>query len=133
MTTAAAASMYLAEHLAEWSGKGYAKFNPQDKPIETLPVIYAFSNVRGGGDGVCYAMAEDGTVLGSHYCSNEAYEPHDLGVVEGSREDRHEHYQKHYPDGYRMDFVRSHEIEAGHDALKAAFALNAKQDPEATA
>ena len=30
----------------------------------------------------------------------------DLGIIEGSRPDRHEQsYRKHYPDGYRMDFV----------------------------
>lgn len=127
MTTKAAARLYMAQHLMEWEGKGYTVYNPHSKPLEKLPVIYAFSNVRGGGDGVCYAMAEDGTVLGSHYCSNEGYAPHDLGVRDGARTDRHtENYQKHYADGYRMDFVPASDIES-HEGLKKAFALNQEQ------
>lgn len=126
MTTPAAERLYLAQHLLEWEGKGYAVFNPHSKPIGELPVIYAFSNVRGGGDGVCYAMAQDGTVLGSHWCSNEAYAPHDLGVLEGARPDRHEDYRKHYADGYRMDFVRTADVLA-HEGLQAAWKLNEQQ------
>lgn len=73
--------------------------------METKPKIYCFSNVQGGGDGIAYAMAEDGTVLGSHWCSHEAYVPGDLGVDEGSRPDRHKGYAEHYPSGYEMEFV----------------------------
>ena len=126
MTTEAAARLYLAQHLMEWEGKGYAIHNPNGKPLDALPVIYAFSNVRGGGDGICYAMAEDGTVLGSHWCSHELYAPHDLGVNEGARLDRHEDYRKHYPDGYRMDFVHAITVES-HEGLREAWALNQKQ------
>lgn len=90
------------------------------------PVIYAFSNVIGGGDGTAYAMAEDGTVLGSHWCSNEGYVRHDLGVTEGARPDRHQDYAKHYPDGYTMEFVRAADVQ-GHDGLHAAFELNKAQ------
>jgi hypothetical protein len=92
-----------------------------------LPKIYVFSNVRGGGDGVCYAMAEDGTVLGSHYCSNESFARGDLGVIPGTRQDRHEsHYAKHYPNGYEMEFVHSSSIDI-HAGLQAAFKLNKAQ------
>jgi hypothetical protein len=130
MTTAAAERLYLAQHLMDWEGKGYAVHNPHGKPLGELPVIYAFSNVVGGGDGICYAMAEDGTVLGSHWCSHELYAPHDLGVVAGAREDRHQCYRTHYPDGYRMDFV--HAVQAKeHAGLMAAFALNQKQSAAA--
>jgi len=131
MTTKAAERLYLAQHLMEWEGKRYASHNPEGKPLDALPVIYAFSNVRGGGDGICYAMAEDGTVLGSHWCSHELYAPHDLGVSEGARPDRHETYRKHYPGGYRMDFIVADAIE-GNEGLKAAFALNQKQAAEST-
>jgi hypothetical protein len=88
--------------------------------------IYVFSNVVGGGDGFCFALAEDGTVLGSHWCSNEMFAPHDLGVNEGSRPDRHEKYAKHYPLGYVVEFVPSRNIES-HAGLKKAFELNALQ------
>lgn len=89
------------------------------------PKIYCFSNVIGGGDGIAYAMAEDGTVLGSHWCSNEFYVPQDLGIVEGSRPDRHETYKKHYPNGYEMEFIRSQDINT-HEGLNEAFELNHK-------
>jgi hypothetical protein len=90
---------------------------------DVKPKIFVFSNVRGGGDGPAYAMAEDGTVLGSHWCSHEGYAKHDLGVIEGSRPDRHETYAKHYPEGYHMEFVPSSEVPT-HAGLTAAFALN---------
>ena len=122
MTTAAAALFYETQHLAEWADKGYAVFNPHDKPIETLPVIYGFNN--GGNPGMLHAvlLAEDGTPLGGHACSSEGYMPHDLGILEGARPDRHEEFQKHYPDGYRMDFV--HHTHAG---LQQAVAKHQEQ------
>jgi len=88
--------------------------------------IFVFSNVQGGGDGICYAMAEDGTVLGSHWCSNEYFASGDLGVTPGSRPDRHVDYAKHYPDGYEMEFIPADEVKA-HAGLTAAFALNKQQ------
>lgn len=90
------------------------------------PKIYAFSNIVGGGDGVAYAMAEDGTVLGSHWCSNEFYVPHDLGVTPGARMDRHETYSKHYPDGYEMEFVHADDVKQ-HKGLSTAIVLNQRQ------
>ena len=91
--------------------------------------IYCFSNVVGGGDGLAYAMAEDGTVLGSHYCSHEGFVPGDLGVNEWARPDRHEGYAKHYPNGYEMEFVRSKDIDC-HEGLQQAFKLNNMQAEE---
>lgn len=129
MTTAAAEALYLAQHLAEHNG-GAAVFNPQGKPVEQLSVIMAFSNV-GGGDGVAYAMHEDGTVLGSHWCSHEGYVSHDLGVTEGSRPDRHETYQKHSPDGYRMEFVPACEVKT-HPTLRLALHRNQERHAAAS-
>ena len=100
-----------------------AVYNPKGLPVEQLPAIYAFSNVVGGHEGLCYAMAEDGMVLGSHWCSYEGFVPVDLGVLEGYRSDRHEEYKKHYPNGYRMVFVRSSEVQ-GTAGLMKAFSLN---------
>lgn len=88
--------------------------------------IYAFSAVRGGGDGIAYAIAEDGTVLGSHWCSNECYVPGDLGVDPGSRADRHKTYAEHYPSGYEMEFVPA-KIVNKHEGLKEALRLNKLQ------
>lgn len=131
MTTEAAARLYLAQHQYELQGRSVALFNPEDLPVDTLPPIYVFSNIVGGGDGVCYAMAADGTVLGSHWCSCEQYAPHDLGVLEGCREDRHEYYRKHYPKGYRMEFVLAAQVKS-HAGLQEAFALNQQQAKDKT-
>lgn len=124
MTTKAAELIYLAQHIAENAGRPTVVFNPHDK--EALPAIYAFSNVSGGGDGIAYAIAADGTVLGSHWCSHEGYVSHDLGVLEGIREDRHDDYRKHYPDGYVMQFVRAADVKS-HPGLSEAFRLNQLQ------
>lgn len=124
MTTPQAAAAYLDQHLNEWKGKGFASYNPHSKPIEELPVIFGFNN--GGSPGWYHAqlLAEDGTGLGSHICSAEGYMPHDLGILDGSRADRHEHFRAHYPDGYRMDFVPW-----DHPALQAAYERNQAQRP----
>lgn len=121
MTTPAAAAFYLASHQMEWNGRPYAVHNPHNKPLTELPVIYGFNN--GGSYDFLSAVliAEDGTPLGGHCCSNEGYMPHDLGCLEGSRPDRHETFREHYPDGYRMEFV-GYADAASHAGLVAAFA-----------
>ena len=68
-------------------------------------------------------MADDGHVLGSHWCSSAYYVPHDLGVVKESRPDRHEEYAKHFPDGYEMEFISCSEVKS-HEGLLEAFRLN---------
>lgn len=73
-------------------------------------------------------IAQDGTWMGSHLCSSEAYMPADLGCLEGTRSDRHEGFQKHYPDGYRMEFVSGDPRK--HEGLMAAYALNQKRGAE---
>jgi hypothetical protein len=93
------------------------------------PKIYCFSNVVGGGDGIALAVADDGTVLGSHWCSSEYFVPGDLGVVEGSRPDRHETYAAHYPDGYEMEFVRANDV-LTHPGLCAAMKRNQEAQPD---
>lgn len=118
MTTKAAVALYEAHE-----GKGWAVFNPHGKPIAELPVIYGFNNGGSPGWYTAVLLAQDGHCLGSHVCSSEAYMPHDLGVLEGSRSDRHETFQKHYPDGYRMEFIGAAEART-HPGLDAAYKLN---------
>ncbi len=90
--------------------------------VMNKPKIFVFS-ATGGGDGICYALAEDGAVLGSHYCSDEYFAKGDLGVDEGSRSDRHETYAKHYPDGYEMEFVPVKDLN-DHEGVTEAIRLN---------
>ena len=85
--------------------------------------IFVYSNAVGGGEGPCYAIAEDGTCLGSHLCSNENFARSDLGVIDGSRPDRHKGYAKYYPGGYTMEFVPSDKIN-DHKKLQKAIKLN---------
>ena len=105
-------------------------FNPNNKAVDQLPIIYGFNN--GGSPGFMYAqlIAEDGAALGSHLCSSEGFMYRDLGIVKGSRPDRHEGFRAHYPDGYRMDFVPYDKVE-NHAGLNEAFRLNALMPDEA--
>ena len=70
-----------------------------------LPAIYLFSHSR-DGDGIAYAMAEDGEVLGSHWCSHWGYMRHDLH----DRSDRRAVCEEHYPDGYRLVVLGREEV-----------------------
>lgn len=123
MTTPAAEVFYRAKHNLEMEGRGYAVFNPLGKPVAELPIIYGFNN--GGQTGLLSAvlLAEDGVCLGGHACSHEAYMRHDLGILEGTRPDRHEMFREHYPDGYRMDFVEAQHVR-DHPGLEAAYQRN---------
>jgi hypothetical protein len=120
MTTREAAATYLAEHQREWFGRPFAVFNPKGAPVESLPVIFGFNNGGRAGWMLAQLIAEDGEPMGSHVCSDEGYMPSDLGCLEGSRSDRHEGFQKKYPNGYRMEFV-SETAFASHEGLQAAF------------
>ena len=123
MTTPAAAALYAAQHVYHHEGRAVAVFNPHNKPAQDLPVIYGFNN---GGEGSWLSadlIAEDGAYLGGHVCSAECYMPSDLGVLDGTRPDRHATFQAHYPGGYRMEFVGHAEVRE-HAGLNAACMLH---------
>lgn len=126
MTTTENAQLYLTQHLKEWEDKDYEVYNPGKLPLEELPVIWGFNN--GGSKYFLSAtlIAEDGTTLGGHACSDEGYMPHDLGILKGSRRDRHKEFKAHYPNGYRMDFVPYDEI-PNHEELNKAFQKSYQQ------
>ena len=129
MTTPARERLYQAQHLVEMEGKRWAIFNPNGKPVEELPVIYGFNNGGSPGWYSAVLLAEDGTALGGHVCSDECYMEHDLGILEGTRPDRHETFQKHYPDGYRMEFVGADAVR-NHAGLNIAYELNQQRAPD---
>lgn len=99
----------MTDHYSTWKDN-YAVYNPHDKPVEELPIILGFNN--GGSDDWWSGelVAEDGTGLGGHICSNEGFMYGDLGILVNTRADRHEGFRKHYPDGYRMDFMTLREV-----------------------
>lgn len=108
-----------------------AVFNPHNKPIEKLPIIYGFNN--GGSPGFFEAVliSADGHLLGGHCCSHESFMWGDLGILEGSRSDRHEEFRKYYPEGYRMEFVGFDAVN-GHAGLQSAFKKYKELDNAAT-
>jgi len=126
MTTKKAEAYYLARHMYEMEEKRWAIYNPRELPVEELPVIYGFNNGGAPGWYTAQLIAEDGTCLGSHICSHEGYMEHDLGILEGSRPDRHVHFKQYYPNGYRMEFVGYAEAEI-HEGLNKAFKLYQKK------
>ena len=128
MTTPAAAALYLAQHNLTMEGRKVAIFNPNSRDLDQLPVIFGFNN--GGSSGFLEGVlvSEDGTFLGSHACSNEAYMYHDLGILEGTRPDRHERFQEHYPVGYRMEFVPYADLKEHTGLNKALALLDAAED-----
>lgn len=129
MTTKEAEAAYLIKHLLAFHGNPIAIHNPHNKTVEELPVIYGFNNGGSNGwlEGVL--MSQDGVYLGGHICSNEGYMPRDLGILEGSRPDRHEDFRMHYPGGYRMEFVENHKI-CCNDGLKSALDLTLEKEIE---
>ena len=110
MTTDSAAALYLAQHLYEHQGCPTAVYNPKGLPVGELPFIYGFNNGGHRGWYSAQLISQDGHWLGSHCCSDEGYMPADLGVLEGTRPDRHERFRQHYPDGYRMVFIPYHRV-----------------------
>ncbi len=99
--------------------EGYAIYNPHNRPINDLSIIYGFND--GGEEGFWQGLliAQDGTVLGAHISSSEGFMLYDLGILEGTRPDRHERFREHYPGGYRMEFV-GYEAVPNHDGLQEA-------------
>jgi hypothetical protein len=123
MTTPVAAALYEAQHVYEHRNFTVAVFNPEDKSLSDLPVIYGFNNGGSHFGLQAVLIAEDGTPLGGHICSSESYMPADLGILEDTRPDRHNDFRAHYPSGYRMAFVGEKYIFT-HPGLNRAIQLN---------
>lgn len=127
MTTPQAAANYLQQHLDATKHLKVVVYNPNNVDEENLPVIYGFNN--GGNERLIQvvALAEDGTGLDSHYCSNEQYLVSDLEIVGDSESSNHiKYYRSHYPQGYRMEYVPYDSIKT-HDKLQKAISLNQQQ------
>jgi hypothetical protein len=96
------------------------------------PIIYCFCNLPMWTElgGPVVALAEDGTLLASHYSSNESFAQMDIGVlpympgVPPAGAGNTARYDAHYPDGYELVWIEN----AGEDerVLRAA-ELNRQQ------
>lgn len=91
--------------------------------MSALPKIYVFARALDGiKDVQAFALAEDGTALCSHISAREELVPVDLGV-DGTKPQLEERYRKHFPGGYRVEFVKLADTDA-HDGLRAALHAN---------
>lgn len=92
---------------------------------DSKPTIYVFCNSCSPQWHVAYALAEDGTGLASHVCSDHGWVIHDMGV--SGSDWKHDLYNAHYPDGWAIEYVDVDDI-PGHAGLQLAIAAaKAKQ------
>jgi len=92
------------------------------------PTIFVFCNSCAPQWHGAVALAEDGTGLTGHVCSEHGWIGHDMGF---SSDWKHDVYNKHYPDGWSLEYVEVDDI-PGHERLQKAFELN-KQRQAASA
>ena len=69
---------------------------------------------------VGYALAEDGTGIGSHISSNESFSKWDMGVTDPDGY-KHKAYKAHYPNGYELEWVERANLDA-HQGFQEAWA-----------
>jgi len=84
--------------------------------------IYVFCNGCSPDWHSFVAVGEDGKVLAGHICSHHGYARHDMGVDEDGW--KRDIYAKHYPDGFKVEYVevRGKEDIDSHAGLSAALA-----------
>lgn len=83
-------------------------------------VSYVLAPNWGPTEVLAFALAEDGTGLGSHLCSNPTFIRHDMGFTSSRHRDA---YDKHYPDGYDLEFIEPAFLDT-HEGFQKAFKLN---------
>ena len=87
------------------------------------PKIFLYCTPAAGwgpGDVIGCAMAEDGTGIAQHLSSSEGFAKHDMGLTSNWK---HELYQKHYPEGYELEWVPTDQLET-HEGFQKAWALH---------
>lgn len=91
-----------------------------------MPTIFLYCYPADGWgdlDVIGYALAEDGTGLGSHISSNKFFSQHDMGFTSNWK---HDIYEKHYPKGFTLEWVNDPD---NHSGVAAAYALNKSKIP----
>lgn len=72
------------------------------KALDALPKIFIFCNSCAPEWHSAVALADDGTFLAGHVCSNHGFIQHDMGINSSWKRDL---YEKHYPGGYELVWV----------------------------
>lgn len=93
------------------------------------PIIFVFCNACAKQWHSIVALAEDGTGLAGHLCSDHAYIGHDMGFTSAWK---HDLYDKHYPGGWQLTYVDAEDIEV-HARLREAVARNKQKQTLAAA
>ena len=92
------------------------------------PKIFVFCNNAGyrnrGSWHYMVGIAEDGTCLAGHICSQHGYATHDMGIAENGL--KRDLYAKHYPGGFEVVWVGDPDT---HEGLKLALERNAAAAP----
>jgi hypothetical protein len=101
--------------------------SPSGSP-ERKPKIFAFINGGGGDMLFPSAISEDGFGLAGHCSSSIGWAKHDMGI--GS-DWQHEKYNKHYPNGWELEWVDKPLDHAG--VMKAVALLNARHASDSVA
>lgn len=89
------------------------------------PTIFVFCNSCSNMWHYVVALAEDGAGLAGHICSAHEFIAHDMGFMGNWK---HDVYDKHYPDGWQLEYVEQEDI-PGHAKLQEAFRLNRERQP----
>ncbi|MCB1714253.1 MAG: hypothetical protein KDK05_03865 [Candidatus Competibacteraceae bacterium] len=66
--------------------------------------LWCIDSGWGSNSKIGYALAEDGTALGSHLSSSLIFSKYDMGLTQPSCP-KHEAYRAYYPDGYELVWV----------------------------
>jgi hypothetical protein len=90
------------------------------------PTIFVFCNSCAPEWHSIVALAEDGTGLAGHACSSHGFALHDMGLTSNWKHDK---YDKHYPDGWKLEWVDS---PLEHPVLAGVIARLRKENPDGT-
>jgi hypothetical protein len=104
-------------------------YNPHSKPTKELPVIFGFpaGRYKNSGNFEGILLAEDGTVLGKHLSSDEAWLATDLGLTDNSS--KHvDDMTKHYPEGFRCEYVKWDDVHTNAGLVTATANYLAKRE-----
>ena len=96
--------------------------------MSELPKIFVFCNSCAPQWHSMLALAEDGTALAGHLCSDHGFASHDMGIHENGW--KRDLYEAHYPDGFEVVWVEDFHA---HEGLQKAAALNTAKGEEAKA
>ena len=106
---------------------GIGLFSLLKQTQQTITNLSTFGGQTAVIQGASYlALAEDGQVLASHFCSNDGWARRDLAVIDTNHNlNRRKVYAEYYPNGYQIEFIKF-EQQQTHEGLRAAVQKNSE-------